>query len=110
MEKKYTCPVCNKEGTLSELNACILAHLNEFKNEEKEAKKKEIEKLKTENERLIEKIKENCRRLDELGLMANINYTISPKREQAKTKSSCNHSEEFPNLEDFIRTIYKEIL
>ena len=107
MEKKYTCPVCNKEGTLSELNACILAHLNDFKNEAKEAKKKEIDKLKTENERLIEKIKENCRRLNELGVI--INYTINPKREQTKPKSY-NHNEEFPNLEDFIRTIYKEIL
>ena len=106
MEKKYVCPVCNKEGTLSDLNACIIAHMNEAKDEAEKLRQSEIETLKAENMKLVTAIEKNCKRLDELGLKANINYTIVPTR---KSTTSNPKYENFSNLEDFIKALYKDI-
>ena len=106
MERKYVCPVCNKEGTLSDLNACIIAHMNEAKDEAEKLRQSEIETLKAENMKLVTAIEKNCKRLDELGLKANINYTIAPTRKS--TTSNPKH-ENFSNLEDFIKALYKDI-
>ena len=106
MEKKYVCPVCSKEGTLSDLNACIIAHMNEAKDEAEKLRQNEIETLKAENMKLVTAIEKNCKRLDELGLKANINYTICPTKKSTTSKPKY---ENFSNLEDFIKALYKDI-
>lgn len=109
MERKYVCPVCNKEGTLSDLNACIIAHMNEAKDEAEKLRQNEIETLKAENMKLVTAIEKNCKRLDELGLKANINYTIAPTRKSTTSNPKYERKENFSNLEDFIKALYKDI-
>ena len=66
----------------------------------------QIQSLNWVNETAIEK---NCKRLDELGLKANISYTISPKEKSTTSKPKYERKENFSNLEDFIKALYKDI-
>lgn len=77
MEKKYVCPVCQKEcENLTTLNKCVTQHIEYEKNEQARVKTDQINSLKTENERLVRQIERNCKKLKELGVTAIINYNI----------------------------------
>lgn len=80
-KKKYVCPVCQKEcENLMTLNECIARHIEYEKYEREEAKTKEINRLKTENENLVRQIEENCKKLKKFEITANIKYNIFEKR------------------------------
>lgn len=77
MEKKYVCPVCQKEcENLTTLNKCVTQHIEYEKNEQARVKTDQINSLKAENERLVRRIERNCKKLKELGVTAIINYNI----------------------------------
>lgn len=77
MEKKYVCPVCQKEcENLTTLNKCVTQHIEHKKNEQTRVKTQEINRLKAENESLVDRIKNNCKKLKELGVTAIISYNI----------------------------------
>lgn len=76
--KVYVCPECGRKyGDLAKVQSCISNHLADAKAKEdveKAKREKEIETLQTENAKLIEQVRENCRKLRGLGVSASVTY------------------------------------
>lgn len=79
METKiYVCPECGRKyGDLAKVQSCISNHLADAKakeDAEKAKKAKEIETLQLQNAKLIEQVRENCKKLRSLGVSASVTY------------------------------------
>lgn len=79
METKiYVCPECGRKyGDLAKVQSCISNHLADAKakeDAEKAKREKEIEALQLQNAKLIEQVRENCRKLRGLGVSASVTY------------------------------------
>lgn len=78
--KTYVCPECGRKyGDLTKVQTCIATHIADAKAKEdteraRARKEKEIETLQTQNAKLIEQIRENCRKLRGLGVKASVTY------------------------------------
>lgn len=76
--KTYVCPECGRKyGDLTKVQTCIATHIADAKakeDAERARKEKEIETLQTQNAKLIEQIRENCRKLRGLGVKASVTY------------------------------------
>lgn len=75
--KFHACPVCGRKYCdLNDLARCISAHAKDqtAQAEEAEKKQKEIEALQLQNAKLIEQVRENCRKLRGLGVSASVTY------------------------------------
>lgn len=76
--KVYVCPECGRKyGDLAKVQSCISNHLADAKakeDAEKAKKEKEIEALQLQNAKLIEQVRENCRKLRGLGVSASVTY------------------------------------
>lgn len=79
METKiYVCPECGRKySDLAKVQSCISNHLADAKakkDAEKAKREKEIEALQLQNAKLIEQVRENCRKLRGLGINASVTY------------------------------------
>lgn len=79
METKiYVCPECGRKySDLAKVQSCISNHLADAKakkDAEKVKREKEIEALQLQNAKLIEQVRENCRKLRGLGVSASVTY------------------------------------
>jgi len=76
--KVYVCPECGRKyGDLAKVQSCISNHLADAKakeDAEKAKREKEIEVLQLQNAKLIEQVRENCRKLRGLGVSASVTY------------------------------------
>lgn len=76
--KVYVCPECGRKyGDLAKVQSCISNHLADAKakeDAEKAKREKEIEALQLQNAKLIEQVRENCRKLRGLGVSASVTY------------------------------------
>lgn len=80
--KVYVCPECGRKyGDLAKVQSCISNHLadarakaKEKEDAEKAKREKEIEALQLQNAKLIEQIRENCRKLRGFGVSASVTY------------------------------------
>lgn len=76
--KTYVCPECGRKyGNLTKVQTCISNHLADAKakeDAEKAKREKEIEALQLQNTKLIEQVRENCRKLRGLGVSASVTY------------------------------------
>lgn len=75
--KLHACPVCGRKYCdLNDLARCISAHAKDqtTQAEEAEKKQKRIEELQLQNAKLIEQVRENCRKLRGLGVSASVTY------------------------------------
>lgn len=76
--KVYVCPECGRKyGDLAKVQSCISNHLADAKakeDAEKAKKAKEIETLQLQNAKLIEQVRENCKKLRSLGVSASVTY------------------------------------
>lgn len=121
MEKKYVCPVCQKEcENLTTLNKCVTQHIEYEKNEQARVKTDQINSLKAENERLVRQIERNCKKLKGLGVTAIINYNIiegrpslnfrnldfvksNNSKEDSKDNKSAQEKTNQSDIENFVR-------
>jgi len=85
METKiYVCPECGRKyGDLTKVQSCISNHIADAKEETKRAK--EIEALQLQNVKLIEQVRENCRKLRSLGVSASVTYLENLEKPDKKT-------------------------
>jgi hypothetical protein len=82
MEPKiYVCPECGRKySDLTKVQSCIVNHLADAKAKkdaeraEKAKREKEIETLQLQNAKLIEQVRENCRKLRGFGVNASVTY------------------------------------
>lgn len=89
--KVYECPECGRKyGDLTKVQSCISNHLADAKvkakekeDAEKAKREKEIEALQFQNAKLIEQVRENCRKLRGFGVSASVTYL-----ENAGTKTT----------------------
>lgn len=76
--KAYVCPECGRKySDLTKVQSCISNHLADAKakeDAEKAKREKEIEALQLQNAKLIEQVRENCRKLRGLGVSASVTY------------------------------------
>lgn len=80
--KVYVCPECGRKyDNLAKVQSCISNHLADARakekakeDAEKAKKEKEIEALQLQNAKLIEQVRENCRKLRSLGVSASVTY------------------------------------
>lgn len=76
--KIYVCPECGRKyGDLAKVQSCISNHLADAKakeDAEKAKREKEIETLQLQNAKLIEQVRENCRKLRGFGVSASVTY------------------------------------
>ena len=76
--KTYVCPECGRKyEDLVKIQSCISAHIADAKakeDAEKARREKEIEVLQIQNTKLIEQVRENCRKLRGLGVSASVTY------------------------------------
>lgn len=76
--KVYVCPECGRKyDNLAKVQSCISNHLADAKTKEdaeKAKREKEIEALQLQNAKLIEQVRENCRKLRGLGVRASVTY------------------------------------
>ena len=76
--KVYVCPECGRKySDLAKVQSCISNHLADAKakeDAEKAKREKEIEALQLQNAKLIEQVRENCRKLRSLGVSASVTY------------------------------------
>ena len=92
MERKYKCPVCNKEHIEIEgLLKCVEGHRNDEVECAKKQKEAQAQELITRNRELYNELLVNCTKLKPLGYDAITSYSISPLREirDERPKSRC---------------------
>ena len=120
METKiYVCPECGiKYSDLAKVQSCISNHLADTKakeDAEKAKKKKEIEELQLQNAKLIEQVRENCRKLRGLGVSASVTYleNIGTKTTRANIKGDAIPTcvkENTGNKEDALNKFLAELI
>lgn len=90
--KVYVCPECDRKySDLAKVQSCISNHLADVKakkDAEKAKREKEIEVLQLQNAKLIEQVRENCRKLRGFGVSASVTYfeNIGPKTTKVNIK------------------------
>ena len=92
MERKYKCPVCNKEHVEIEgLLKCVEGHRNDEVECAKKQKEAQAQELIKRNRELYNELLVNCTKLKPLGYDAITSYSISPLREvrDERPKSRC---------------------
>ena len=92
MERKYKCPVCNKEHIEIEgLLKCVEGHRNDEVECTKKQKEAQAQELIKRNRELYNELLVNCTKLKPLGYDAITSYSISPLREvrDERPKSRC---------------------
>ena len=92
MERKYKCPVCNKEHIEIEgLLKCVEGHRNDEVECAKRQKEAQAQELIKRNRELYNELLVNCTKLKPLGYDAITSYSISPLREtrDERPKSRC---------------------
>ena len=92
MERKYKCPVCNKEHIEIEgLLKCVEDHRNDEIECAKKQKEAQAQELIKRNRELYNELLVNCAKLKPLGYDAITSYSISPLREvrDERPKSRC---------------------
>lgn len=92
MERKYKCPVCNKEHIEIEgLLKCVEGHRNDEVECAKKQKEAQAQELITRNRELYNELLVNCTKLKPLGYDAITSYSVSPLREvrDERPKSRC---------------------
>ena len=92
MERKYKCPVCNKEHIEIEgLLKCVEGHRNDEVECAKKQKEAQAQELIKRNRELYNELLVNCTKLKPLGYDAITSYSISPLREiiDERPKSRC---------------------
>ena len=92
MERKYKCPVCNKEHIEIEgLLKCVEGHRNDEVECAKKQKEAQAQELIKRNRELYNELLVNCTKLKSLGYDAIASYSISPLREvrNERPKSRC---------------------
>ena len=92
MERKYKCPVCNKEHIEIEgLLKCVEGHRNDEVECAKKQKEAQAQELIKRNRELYNELLVNCTKLKPLGYDAITSYSVSPLREvrDERPKSRC---------------------
>ena len=92
MERKYKCPVCNKEHIEIEgLLKCVEGHRNDEVECAKKQKEAQAQELIKRNRELYNELLVNCTKLKPLGYDAIVSYSVSPLREvrNERPKSRC---------------------
>lgn len=92
MERKYKCPVCNKEHIEIEgLLKCVEGHRNDEVECAKKQKEAQAQELIMRNRELYNELLVNCTKLKPLGYDAITSYSVSPLREvrDERPKSRC---------------------
>ena len=77
--KVYVCPECGRKySDLAKVQSCISNHLADAKAKEDaervERRAKELEALQLQNAKLIEQVRENCKKLRGFGVNASVTY------------------------------------
>lgn len=117
--KVYVCPECGRKyGDLTKVQTCISNHLADAKakkDAEKAKREKEIETLQLQNAKLIEQVRENCRKLRGLGVSASVTYleNIGTKTTRVNIKgdpiSTCT-KENIENKGDALSKFLSELI
>lgn len=117
--KVYVCPECGRKyGDLAKVQSCISNHLADAKAKEdveKAKREKEIEALQLKNAKLIEQVRENCRKLRSLGVSASVTYleNVGTKTTKVNVKgdpiSTCT-KENVGNKEDALSKFLAELI
>lgn len=117
--KVYVCPECGRKyGDLAKVQSCISNHLADAKakeDAEKAKREKEIEALQLQNAKLIEQVRENCRKLQGLGVSASVTYleNVGTKTTRVNIKedpiSTCVKENE-GNKEDALSKFLAELI
>lgn len=106
--KTYVCPECGRKyGDLTKVQACISAHIADVKakeDAERARKEKEIETLQAQNAKLIEQVRENCRKLRGLGVKASVTY-FENEVSSRTTKIQGNPISEDEALTQFVKAL-----
>lgn len=116
--KLHACPVCGRKYCdLNDLARCISAHAKDqtTQAEEAEKKQKRIEELQLQNAKLIEQVRENCRKLRGLGVSASVTYleNVGTKTTRVNIKGdpipTCT-KESVENKEDALSKFLAELI
>lgn len=117
--KVYVCPECGRKyDNLAKVQSCISNHLADAKakeDAEKVKREKEIEALQLQNAKLIEQVRENCRKLRGLGVSASVTYleNVGTKTTRVNIKGdpipTCV-KENAGNNEDVLSKLIKELI
>ena len=98
MERKYKCPVCNKEHIEIEgLLKCVEGHHNDEVECAKKQKEAQAQELIKRNRELYNELLVNCTKLKPLGYDAITSYSISPLRETREEKPKLRGLGKVPN-------------
>lgn len=106
--KTYVCPECGRKyEDLVKLQSCISAHIADAKakeDSERAKREKEIETLQMQNAKLIEQVRENCRKLCGLGVKASVTY-FENEVSSRSTKIQGNPISEDEALTQFVKAL-----
>lgn len=81
-EKQYKCPVCSEVyTTLSGLRECISYHEKDEENAQEQKREQEIQAIRKENDSLVEVLRENCKKLEQLGYVTYLRYDTHKKND-----------------------------